>query len=456
MNSWLSIRGFGPGSAGIARQKMHLHGAIITPTDFIKNGTLVAAGDKIVAVLPDRTPADKADFEIETGGLMCPGFVDTHNHAPYAAFRRWSSPARYLRGRFDWRGKTRCKIVVVPEPDDYYTKNVSRPFKEIAKDPRAIPALTFFGQVRGLIGGATTMVIDADIDPNVQMPLPGFVRDPSDWPGRVWGVLDVGCVDGSQLTAMVDDLRNDKAKLLVHVGEGVDEFSRGEFMTLDLKGLLTSNTALIHAMALLDSDWQLVKQRGASVIWSPRSNFRLYGRSIDIGQVLGADIPVALAPDWTITGSSTVLDEIAYVRRRYRWIDDQSLFRMVTDGAADIMGMPLLGRLAPDAMADVLVFPYDGAANRRSAVASIVSSTHGHLRLALVGGVAVYGVEELMTKFPDIGAPIEQLTVPLPDGTFSVRMLRSGRNLTYTSAVNTISELLATQNLTMAPLWEPD
>jgi len=276
----LSIRAIGVRTP-VNQTKIHLHGAIVTPNGFISGGTLVIAGGRIEAVHEHPTLAGQGDIDIDSGGLLSPGFVDTHNHAPYAAFRRWAAPSRYLRSRFDWRGKNRCKVVIVPEPDDYYLKNVSVPFKEITKDPATLVSLTLYGQVRGVIGGATTMVVDADLDPNSPLVLPGFTRDPSDWPGRVWGVLDIGCVDGVQLKAIADDLTSGRAKLLAHIGEGIDDFSRGEFMTLDSRGLLNRNTSVIHAIALLEKDWARVKECGASVIWSPRSNFRLYGRSID-------------------------------------------------------------------------------------------------------------------------------------------------------------------------------
>jgi 5-methylthioadenosine/S-adenosylhomocysteine deaminase len=388
---------------------------------------------------------------------LCPGFVDTHNHAPYAAFSRWQKPTRYFRARFDWRGKTRCKVVVVPEPDDYYAKNVLQPFKAISQDPKTLFALTLYGQVRGLIGGATTMVVDADLDPN-QAPgnvLPGFTRDPSDWPGRVWGVLDVGCVEGQTLQSIVSDLQGNKAKLLVHLGEGFDDFSRGEFMTLVAKGLLTSNTALIHAMALLDDDWEQVRKKRAVVVWSPRSNFRLYGRSIDIGQVLGLGIPVALAPDWTITGSSSVIDELNFVRRKYGWLDPERRLSMVTDGAADVMGMPELGRLQVGAKADLIAFRRPKPVDRADAAHAIITSKLDDLILAFVAGTPIYGDPDLMASIPDKDGITEAITVPVGGGASVGRALRVGKGAAYADSVALLTKQLNSCGLALAPLWEP-
>jgi 5-methylthioadenosine/S-adenosylhomocysteine deaminase len=451
----LSMRALGPRAhAALDGDALHLHGAVITPEKLIRAGTVVVRGNRIEEVTSAPLPAGSDGVDIETRGLICPGFVDTHNHAAYAAFPRWYRPLRLFRSRFDWRSKTRCGEVVVDRPDPYYEKEVAGPHRKLRNEvPNAVRHLMLFGQVRGILGGATTMVVDADLAPDQDFSLPGFVRETGTWNGRVWGVLDVGCVQNhDEIRA---ELESDRACLLAHVGEGIDEFSHTEFVRLVDKGLLTRNTALIHAIALLDPDWQLVAERGACIIWSPVSNFRLYGRSIDIGLALGAGIRVALAPDWTITGSSTVLDELAFVRRRYTWIPDETLLAMVTSTAADVMRMPDLGRVRSGALADLLIFASDGETTRAEAARRVVTATHADLRLALVDGTAVYGEPELMALCPSSGEADEQLTVPLPDGRTMLRVLRTGEQRPFAEAVEVITDAFLKYGLTLARLWEP-
>jgi 5-methylthioadenosine/S-adenosylhomocysteine deaminase len=449
----LSVRSLSGGQLP-PTQTVRLHGAIVTPTRFYDEGTIEITGDRITSVSPVRIRTESDSADIECDGLLCPGFVDTHNHAPFAAFCRWVSPTRPFRSRFDWRGKTRGNVVVVTDADPYYGECVGAPFKAIKAESGALLELTLYGQVRGLIGGATTMVIDADLNPDQGVtPLPGFSRDPSDWPGRVWGVLDVGVLTDAESKAILQELADRRAKLLVHVGEGTDDFSRGEFASLLLRGLLTSETALIHAIALLDTDWKRVKESGASVIWSPQSNFRLYGRSIDIGYVIGAGILVALAPDWTITGSSTVLDELIFVRTRYPWISDEHLLEMVTINAAQIIGMPTLGNLATGSLADILLFPREGVIDRASAATRIVTSTHGDLRLAIVAGVPIYGDSGIMNQFDTVHGPAERIDIPLPDGTVATRSLRLGAG-TFADVVKSLAKRFDKKKMRMSPLWE--
>lgn len=454
MLSELAVRTLGPQATALDVTSVHLHGAIITPDALVQAGTVVVREGRIREVSATIIPAPAGAIDVETNGLMCPGFVDTHNHAAYAGFPRWTSPARYFQSRFDWRGKTRCGVIVVPQPDPYYRSKIGDPYKLIEKAV-GVRELMLYGQVRGIIGGATTMVVDADLTPKSDAKLPGFVRDPGTWPGRIWGVLDVGCVDEKMAKEIVEDMAASNARLLVHLGEGTDAFSRGEFLALSAKGLLTANTALIHAMALLDADWRLVSQRDASIIWSPVSNFRLYGRSIDIGQALGARVRVALAPDWTISGSSTVLDELAFVRQRYGWIPDSVLLDMVTRNAADAMGMPTLGRIAPGALADLLILPGDGVADRREAARRVVSATPEDLRLAVVDGTPVYGVAELMNAFPAGAGRSEMVTVPLASGGSMARALRTGEVQPFAETVASLTAAFHAQQVSLAPLWEP-
>lgn len=47
-------------------------------------------------------------------------------------------------------------------------------------------------------------------------------------------------------------------------------------------------------------------------MWSPHSNFELYGVTADVGAAYCEGVTLALAPDWSPTGSDNMLDEIKY------------------------------------------------------------------------------------------------------------------------------------------------
>jgi hypothetical protein len=112
--------------------------------------------------------------------------------------------------------------------------------------------------------------------------------------------------------AITQDEAGKLYRYLAHVGEGVDAVAENEFQCLsnptfdvtplpDGGGLSTDiiapNLALIHASSLTSEDFDLVAARGAMVVWSPRSNVFLYGKTLNITYLLNARITVALGTD---------------------------------------------------------------------------------------------------------------------------------------------------------------
>ncbi len=60
---------------------------------------------------------------------------------------------------------------------------------------------------------------------------------------------------------------------------------------------------------------------GVNLIWSPRSNLELYGSTADVAAAKAAHVKIALAPDWSPTGSDGLLAELNYAAA---WNDTQT------------------------------------------------------------------------------------------------------------------------------------
>jgi hypothetical protein len=100
----------------------------------------------------------------------------------------------------------------------------------------------------------------------------------------------------------VKDLQQGKIDLLlIHVAEGApgDMESTTEFRALQGVGLLGPKTAIIHGVALGADEFLEMAKSGTALIWSPRSNFELYGFTADVAAAVNANLMVALAPDWS-------------------------------------------------------------------------------------------------------------------------------------------------------------
>ena len=103
-----------------------------------------------------------------------------------------------------------------------------------------------------------------------------------------------------------------------------------------------------------------------SLIWSPRSNLELYGSTADVAAAKAAHVKIALAPDWSPTGSDGLLAELNYAAawnetQKPHLFTDRELVAMATSTPADLVGASdRLGALEPGHDADVLVIKPEG------------------------------------------------------------------------------------------------
>jgi cytosine/adenosine deaminase-related metal-dependent hydrolase len=123
---------------------------------------------------------------------------------------------------------------------------------------------------------------------------------------------------------------------LVHCGEGTDRAARREVATLDSLGALDHRTALIHGVALTPASVELLRRRGASLVWCPTSNLNMLGRTVS-RTVLHSGIPIALATDSALSAPVDLLDELRVARR---YLPAAKLYEMVTTAPAAILRLP--------------------------------------------------------------------------------------------------------------------
>ncbi len=140
---------------------------------------------------------------------------------------------------------------------------------------------------------------------------------------------------------------------------------------------------------------------GTALVWSPRSNLELYGTTANIGAALDAGVEIALAPDWAITGSSNILDELkvaaSWNRERLGGrLTDRQLVDMVTSTPARVAGVDdEVGAIRPGLHADLLVI--DGDHN--DPYRAVIEAGPTDVRLVLIEGVPLYGDPRLMMRF---------------------------------------------------------
>ena len=193
---------------------------------------------------------------------------------------------------------------------------------------------------------------------------------------------------------------------LIHLSEGghQDASAAREFAMLKGRGLLVPGVALIHGVALQPANFTEMAAHGVSLIWSPRSNLELYGSTADVAAAKAAHVKIALAPDWSPTGSDGLLAELNYAAA---WNDtqtphpftDRELVAMATSTPADLIGASdRLGALAAGRDADLLVISPETDGTKHDAYWTLTHATAAQVMLVMVEGEPLYGDPDLLEK----------------------------------------------------------
>ena len=119
-------------------------------------------------------------------------------------------------------------------------------------------------------------------------------------------------------------------------------------------------------MGLHEQDIERIIAVGAGVVWCPRSNRRLLGRTLHPRRLADAG-RLALGTDSRLSGSRDLLEELRDVAdggelRSTQWLD------LVTTDAARLLRMPLRGSLQAGAPADLVIVEDRGGDPIRSLV----------------------------------------------------------------------------------------
>jgi cytosine/adenosine deaminase-related metal-dependent hydrolase len=395
-------------------QNVVLTGTVVTPEKVIPKGWIVVKQGRITAVL-DKAPGNLEGPLVDTNGIIFPGFIDLHNHPMYNIFKRWVPKAKF-KNRYEWRDLQEYKDLV------------GTPGGELQrKDDQTFCDVDEYVEVKELIGGTTSI---AGISPRkgANPPVPtcvsGLARN-LDWASGFYGSgigneriestlgvapRDLNDNDSRRISKELADKKIDL--LLIHVAEGSagDTESTVEFRALKGLGLLSEHVAIIHGAALGSDDFRQMRENGAALIWSPRSNMELYGSTANVAAAVRQGVTIALAPDWSPTGSINMLAELQFASRFSRerlfgLFSDRELFEMATTIPARIAGIDdKVGSLQPGLYADLVVLAGDVS----QPFTALVQARPEDVQLVLVGGVPVYGSEKLVGQFR---VPTEPLKV---------------------------------------------
>jgi len=404
-------------------QTYALRGTIVSPSDVIRDGSVSVSGPAIAQV--SATPVATA---IDVNGVIFPGLVDLHNHITWNLFPRWK-PNRLFANRYEWQ-ETAEYAEVLSGPYAALSGGLGNRLNTYSCD------MNRYGELKEIINGATATVgggqgeclrglarnLDGltELTPNQA---PGtepyrnlvFPLQPFN-PCQEQAIRDIG--------KPVQDCAGVKSPTLnavvAHLGEGIDASARREFTMAESHGFLVPGFSIIHGVGLQREHFQKMVEAGVGFVWSPRSNIELYGRTADLASAKAVRDPkdskgltIAIAPDWSPSGSSGMLAELAYAERLrqsapFNAVTEQDLVEMATVNPAKLAGLDgKIGRIAPGLASDLIVMrkvPWTGSGQPNDAQAktlayqALLLQTPADLRLVIIGGVPVFGETALMSK----------------------------------------------------------
>jgi 5-methylthioadenosine/S-adenosylhomocysteine deaminase len=377
-----------------------LRGTLVTPAGIVENGTVLIQQSKIVAVgAKVKLPANAT--VIDTHGVIAPGFIDLHNHLTYNVFPRWH-PIEEFGNRYDWQQKP------------IYQTLIESPHASMVADGLECE-MERYAEIKALSQGETSAV--GSLTDGCSSGLAHNLDAEADW-HVAYNVFPLQMSEGD-LTPIRQQLGNHQLHaFLIHLCEGgrEDASAAREFAMLKGRGLLVPGVTLIHGVALQPADFVEMAGHGVSLIWSPRSNLELYGSTADVAAAKTAHVKIALAPDWSPTGSDGLLAELNFAAA---WNDTQTphpftnreLVAMATSTPAELIGASnRLGALEPGHDADVLILRPETEPAKHDAYWTLTHATAAQVMLVMVGGEALFGDPDLLEKM-EPSRPSEKLEV---------------------------------------------
>ncbi len=195
-------------------------------------------------------------------------------------------------------------------------------------------------------------------------------------------------VEPSALAACAETARQLQAPLCIHAAESTDEMEFTQTASGRLASflkdvgvwdehitpahctpielcskadLLTPRTLLAHANYVCGEDLRLIAASGASVAYCPRTHAAFGHAPHRFRDMLRAGVSVAIGTDSLASNPSlSVLDELRFLRERYRDVDALELVRMGTLRGAVALGLAdATGSLTPGKAADLVVMPLE-------------------------------------------------------------------------------------------------
>ena len=357
----------------------------------IQNGAVAIDGTDIVGV--DSTEAIRRQFRgrdtIDAGGgVVMPGLINTHTHAPMVLFRGladdvaltdwlnnyiFPAEAKMVSPEFVRAGTRLAALEMIESgtttfADMYYFES------DIAKETKA-------AGLRGVLGQTVIQfpVADAKTPADALARAEAFINeyrhDPLITPAVAPHALYT--LDGPTLKAARDLSRRYNVPTLIHLAETRDEvktaqerFKGSPVAYLDSLGFFGPGVLAAHGVWVSDADIALLKSKGVGISHNPESNMKLASGAAPVTAYLRADAAIGLGTDGAASNNDLDMFEamrMAAMLAKVSTFDPQAVtarqaLEMATIRGARALGMEnQIGSLEKGKRADVIVVSMNSA-----------------------------------------------------------------------------------------------
>ncbi len=336
--------------------------------------------------------------------VLSPGLINAHDHITFQSAPGFDSGERYEQ-RNDWRKGLRG-----------HTK--------LSSGGTASTNLIRWAELRMVMGGATSTVGsggEAGLLRNLDKADPlqeGLAHKPVDY-----DTFPLGDSNGTQLSSGcgypsptgAGAIAADSA-YFPHIAEGIDATARNEFVCVSMPGpydLAQPQSAFIHSVGLEAADYAAMAKDGVALVWSPRSNMRLYGDTARVTEAARFGALIALGTDWLQSGSMNMLRELRCadgLNRNYfgGYFEDRDLWRMATANAASAAAMDdAIGAIKTGLVADLALFDGSQHADYRA----VIEAAPADVILVMRGGRVLHGDRTIVEAIPGLAGACDVIDV---------------------------------------------
>ncbi|WDP90017.1 MAG: amidohydrolase [Desulfobacter sp.] len=351
----------------------------------VENGAVRIKDSKIIDCGPAESVGKGGDAQIidAQGGIIMPGLVNAHTHAPMSMFRGLADDL----------------------PLDVWLNEHIFPAEAAEVTPESVYEWTRHSCREMLLGGITTCcdgyfhevhVARAMADSGIRavaaqgiidFPAPG-VPDPKEniraAEAYVAAVKALSprltpslfchspytCSAGT-LTAAKAAARKNGALLQIHVNETrnepelIRELGDSSVVAwLDSLGILDEQTLLVHAVWVDEKDIEIIRERGCGIVHCPESNMKLASGIAPVPGMLDAGITVALGTDGCASNNDLdIFGEMDTAAKLHKVaaldpcvMDARTCLKMATVNGAQVLGLGLVtGTIEPGKLGDIII-----------------------------------------------------------------------------------------------------